>query len=98
MTALQQGGQGGIGKSKATLPNLVTALSNAELNLKVDKNNNGSKKHIALKFVGSVKATLAANDTAQRDQLTRVQLSIQGGSRPPVTLTGPRQCCPSSGV
>lgn len=78
VTALQQGGQGGIGKSKATLPNLVTALSDAELNLKVDKNNNGSKKNIALKFIGSAKATLAAKEGAQQEQLAKVQLAIQG--------------------
>jgi len=78
VTALQQGGQGGIGRNKATLPNLVTALSDAELNLKVGKNNNGSKKNNALKFIGSAKATLAAAEGPQRDQLAKVQLSIQG--------------------
>lgn len=77
VTALQEGGKGGIGKSQATLPNLVTALSDAELSLIAAKEGNGTNRNVALKFITEAKTTLeAAKGRATSDQLAAVKQAI----------------------
>ncbi len=77
VTALQEDGKGGIGKSKATLPNLVTALSDAELSLNAAKEGNGTNRNVALKFIAEAKTTLeGTKGSASSDQLATVQQAI----------------------
>jgi hypothetical protein len=78
VTALQEGGKGGIGKSKATLPNLVTALSDAEVSLNEAKEGKGTNRNVALHFIAQAKKTLeAAQGRASSDQLADVKQAIK---------------------
>ena len=66
-TAMQEGGKGGIGIYKATLPNLITALSGAELSLAAEKNSKGTSKNVALKFITEAKAKLQQGNSGSAE-------------------------------
>lgn len=76
-TELQSGGKGGIGKNRADIPNLITALSNAELSLDAVKNNKGTHTNVALKFVAEAKAQAATIKEGSTENLDQVQKSIE---------------------
>lgn len=76
VTALQEGGKGGIGKSQATLPNLVTALSDAELSPIAAKEGNGTNRNVALKFITEAKTLEAAKGSTTSDQPAAVKQAI----------------------
>lgn len=77
VTQLKAGGKGGIGKNQANLPNLLTALSDAELSLAGVKNDKGTHTNVALKFVAEAKAQLANVKEGSPAGLDEVQKSIE---------------------
>lgn len=76
VTALQEGGKGGIGKSKATLPNLVTALSDAELSLAAETTSKGTSRNVALKYIAEARALLNQGKAGSAE-LDATKVSIQ---------------------
>lgn len=76
VTDLLSGGKGGIGKNKANLSNLVTALSDAELSLAAVKDGKGTNVNVALKFIGEAKTELAGAKEGSTEHLAEAQKSI----------------------
>ncbi|MCE9611812.1 MAG: hypothetical protein K8R23_16550 [Chthoniobacter sp.] len=92
VTTMQAGGPGGIGKNKATIPNIIAALSDAELSLDAVKNNKGTNTNVALKFTAAAKtevnlakdgkdAHLEAAKKAIEEALERVMQGITVNQR-----------------
>src|SRR4051812_30817402 len=64
-------GASGKGKKKATIPNIVVALSSAETHLTEAKNNKGSNSPVALDLIASAKVELeAARDEKGEEHLS----------------------------
>lgn len=77
LTAASEGGKGGIGKNKATIPNIVTALDEAEVGIGLTKKSNGTSANAALKFIAEAKAELEAAKGAQGDHYQKAQKAIE---------------------
>ena len=77
LTAQSEGGKGGIGKNKATLPNIVAALSDAEVSLNGANNNKGTNLNVALKFIAEAKAELEAAKGGGDEHLDKAQKAIE---------------------
>lgn len=77
MTALPAGGKGGIGKSRADLPNLLTALTDAELSLESVNKSTGTGKNVALKFIAEAKAEAGAATDGKSEHLPKAQKAIE---------------------
>lgn len=64
-------------EDKAKFPNIVAALSDAELSLSEVKDNKGTNTNVALKYIAEAKSELDAAKDGQGDHLQKAQTAIQ---------------------
>ena len=78
LTAKEEGAGGGGKKKKrkASIPNIINALNNAEVSLTEAKNNKGTNTSVALKFIAEAKTELEAAIGDEGDHLPKAEKAI----------------------
>ena len=77
LTAKEEGGGGKKGKKgKATIPDIINALNNAEVSLGEAKKSNGTNTNVALKFIADAKTELETAKGGEGDHLEKAEKAV----------------------